>query len=88
MPNHVINRLEFDCPEERRKEILSAICYDDSTESERTGIGTIDFNKIIPMPPSLDIESGSGTVKGINLYLTSFWKEQDSMKSMCLSTKD
>ncbi len=71
MPNHVINRLEFDCPEERRKEILSAICYDDSSESERTGIGTIDFNKIIPMPPSLDIESGSGTVKGINLYLTS-----------------
>ena len=54
MPNHVINRLEFDCPEERLKEILSAICYDDSSEAEQTGIGTIDFNKITPMPPSLD----------------------------------
>ena len=71
MPNHVINRLEFDCPEERLKEILSAICYDDSSEAEQTGIGTIDFNKITPMPLSLDIESGSSTDRGINLYLTS-----------------
>ena len=71
MPNHVINRLEFDCPEERLKEILSAICYDDNSEVERTGIGTIDFNKITPMPPRLDIESGSSTDRGINLYLTS-----------------
>ena len=71
MPNHVINRLEFDCPKERLKEILSAICYDDSSEAEQTGIGTIDFNKITPMPPSLDIESGSSTDRGINLYLTS-----------------
>ena len=53
------------------KEILSAICYDDSSEAEQTGIGTIDFNKITPMPPSLDIESGSSTDRGINLYLTS-----------------
>ena len=71
MPNHVINRLEFECSEERLKEILSAICYDDSSEAERTGIGTIDFNKITPMPSSLDIESGSSTDRGINLYLTS-----------------
>ncbi len=71
MPNHVINRLEFDCPEERLKEILSAICYDDSSEAEKTAIGTIDFNKITPMPPSLNIENGSCTDRGINLYLTS-----------------
>ncbi|MBO5248662.1 MAG: hypothetical protein J6B54_05175 [Clostridia bacterium] len=71
MPNHVINRLEFDCPEEMLKEILSAICYDNNAEAERTGIGTIDFNKITPMPPSLDIESGSNTNRGIDLYLTS-----------------
>lgn len=70
MPNHVINRIEFDCPEQKLKEILSAICYDDNSESERTGIGTIDFNKITPMPKSLDIESGSSTDRGINLYLT------------------
>ena len=44
MPNHVINRLTFDCPEERLRQILSEICYDDSAEVETTGIGTIDFN--------------------------------------------
>ena len=71
MPNHVINRLSFDCPEERLRQILSEICYDDSAEAETTGIGTIDFNKITPMPPSLDIEDGSNTNYGINLYLTS-----------------
>lgn len=72
MPNHVMNRLTFECPQERLDEILAAICYDaDSEVGERTGPGTIDFNKIIPMPPSLDIESGSRTIDGINLYLTS-----------------
>ena len=40
MPNHVINRLEFECPEERLKEILSAICYDDSTETEKEHLET------------------------------------------------
>ena len=52
MPNHVINRLEFECSEERLKELLSAICYDNNAETETVGIGTIDFNKIIPMPES------------------------------------
>ena len=71
MPNHVINRLEFECSEERLKELLSAICYDNNAETETVGIGTIDFNKIIPMPESLDIECGSRTDRGIDLYLTS-----------------
>lgn len=72
MPNHVMNRLEFDCPYERLREILEAICYDgNSAEAEVTGVGTIDFNKITPMPASLAIESGSRTIDGINLYLTS-----------------
>ena len=72
MPNHVMNRLEFDCPQARLREILETICYDGgSEEAEVTGVGTIDFNKIVPMPPSLNIESGSRTIEGINLYLTS-----------------
>lgn len=72
MPNHVINRLEFDCSKEQLDEILAAICYDESSdEAEITGPGTIDFNKITPMPSSLNIESGSRTIDGISLYLTS-----------------
>ena len=71
MPNHVINRIDFDCSKERLKEILSAICYDEDSGAEVTGIGTIDFNKITPMPESLNIEDGSRTYRGIELYLTS-----------------
>ena len=56
MPNHVINHVSFtDCTPARRREILEAIQYDDNGENEYHGIGTIDFNKIIPMPESLDI---------------------------------
>ena len=71
MPNHVINRLTFDCPEDRLKQILSEICYDNNSDEDQKGIGTIDFNKITPMPESLNIECGSNTDDGINLYLTS-----------------
>lgn len=71
MPNHVINQVKFECPEEKLKEILSAICYGEDSEAQTKGIGTIDFNKIIPMPESLNIESGSYTDRGIDFYLTS-----------------
>ena len=61
MPNHVINRLTFDCPEERLKKILSEICYDKDSDEDQKGVGTIDFNKITSMPESLNIECGSNT---------------------------
>lgn len=71
MPNHVINHVSFiDCSPERRREILEAIKYDDNGKNEYHGIGAIDFNKIIPMPESLNIESGSRTDHGIELCLT------------------
>lgn len=70
MPNHVTNRLIFDCSDEKMKEILSAICYDEDSISTDVGLGTIDFNKITPMPQSLNIECGSNTTTSINLYLT------------------
>lgn len=45
MPNHVTNFLSFEnVPYERVKEILEAI------KNDEIGIGSIDFNKIIPMP--------------------------------------
>ena len=69
MPNHVINKLTFTCGEERLRQILSEICYDEQ-ESGDFGPGTFDFNKIKPMPESLNIESGSSTTEGIDLYLT------------------
>ena len=71
MPNHVQNIVNFNCPPERIKEILTGIQADDPEEQEYIGLGTIDFQKIIPMPESLLIESGSRTTEGVNLYLTS-----------------
>ena len=63
MPNHVINHVSFtDCTPARRREILEAIQYDDNGENEYHGIGTIDFNKIIPMPEGTAPQG----VKGIN----------------------
>lgn len=52
MPNHVTNHLYIIATEERRKEVMEAI----KGEAEEQ---YIDFNKIIKMPESLNIESGS-----------------------------
>lgn len=69
MPNHVLNRLTFTCSAERMAQILGEICYE-RTEDGQGGPGTFDFNRIRPMPESLNIESGSSTSDGIDLYLT------------------
>lgn len=71
MPNHVKNTLIFNCDERKLNEILAAIQYEKEDDLVDYGIGTFDFNKVIPMPKSLKIESGTRTDNGINLYLTS-----------------
>lgn len=48
MPNHVVNRINLEGDKEKIAEMLNAI------KSEDYGIGSIDFNKIIPMPESLN----------------------------------
>ena len=68
MPNHVKNIVSFDCDEDKLKEIWGKIGYDNPEYEDISGIGTIDFNKIIPMPESLDIECSSRTTKGLELY--------------------
>ena len=71
MPNHVMNRIFFNCDAERAKEIMSAVMCDPNPDDEEgTGYGTFDFNKLIPMPPALMIEAGSSTEQGIEIYLT------------------
>ena len=66
-----MNRITLDCSDERAKEIMEAVQYDpNQDDEENTGLGTLDFNKLIPMPPSLMIEVGSSTEQGIEIYLT------------------
>lgn len=68
MPNNVTNVVIFHGDEQRIREILEAI------QMEDIGPGSIDFDKVILMPPSLNIECGSRTEQGLKLY-TSFVKQ-------------
>ena len=62
VPNHVENLIRISGDEQKIREILETI------KNDEYGIGTVDFNKIIPMPKSLDIECGSRTDKGLKAY--------------------
>ena len=62
MPNHVENIITVKGDEKKIREMLEAIKNSDY------GLGTVDFNKIIPMPESLNIEAGSKTDRGLKAY--------------------
>lgn len=62
MPNYVSNLVEFSGDPVAVQNILIAI------KDDRYGLGTVDFNKLIPMPESLSIEAGSRTDKGLKAY--------------------
>ena len=62
MPNYVKNLVEFRGDPAAVRNVLEAI------KDDRYGIGTVDFNKLIPMPEDLQIEAGSRTDKGLKAY--------------------
>ena len=62
MPNRVENRIEFSGDARQIKAMLESI------KNDEYGIGTIDFNKIIPMSKSLNVEAGSRTDRGLKAY--------------------
>ncbi len=62
MPNWVENHLYLYGDPKQIQKLKEAVKYD------CYGPGTIDFNKIIPMPESLNIESGSRTIDGLKAY--------------------
>ena len=51
MPNHVENIISLSGSEQEIQQMLKRI------KSDMFGVGTVDFEKIIPMPESLNIES-------------------------------
>ncbi len=78
MPNHIINRITFECSPEREKQIKDEIMYPpDPHDPESTGPGSIDFNRLIPMPECMLIEAGSETDRGIELYLSAVNPDTD-----------
>ena len=64
MPNHITNRLTINGSPDEVKKVLEAI----GSAHENDDPMYIDFNKIKPMPESLNIESGSNTDVGMSLY--------------------
>ena len=62
MPNHVTNIIEIKGDTARVKALFEAI------KNDEYGLGSIDFNKLVPMPPELDIEEGSHTDRGLKAY--------------------
>lgn len=61
MPNHVENLIILSGEPSEINKMLEAV------KSDEYGLGTIDFNKVIPMPKSLDITCGSITSRGIKM---------------------
>ncbi len=59
MPNHVMNRLHLSGEKSRIDELLKSVKGEDSV---------LDFNRIIPMPETLNIECGSRTDRGLKAY--------------------
>lgn len=62
MPNHVENHISLQGDPKKIRSMLEAI------KSDELGIGSVDFNKIIPMPESLNIEAGTRTDRGLQAY--------------------
>lgn len=62
IPNNVINIVEFHGDAQQLETMLNAI------KNDEYGFGSVDFNKIIPMPESLNISAGSATDKALTLY--------------------
>ena len=62
IPNHIKNIIHLQGDKQRIHEIMETI------KNDEYGIGSVDFNKIIPMPESLDITAGSPTTNGLKLY--------------------
>ena len=62
MPNHIINTIRLTGDREKISELL------ESVKDNKFGIGSLDFNKVIPMPESLQIETSSSMERGLKAY--------------------
>lgn len=60
MPNYITNRVDLRGTQESINDLINSLESDDSQ---------IDFNKIIPMPESLNVEAGSMEDQSIAVYM-------------------
>ncbi len=74
MPNYVTNRIELQGSQDQIDDLLERI------KNDVLGKWTIDFLKLVPRPPELDIEAGSSTYRGMKEYenfLNDYIEEND-----------
>ena len=80
MPNNITNIITFDCTEERFTDIAESLKRDGSY------IGSVDFNKLIPMPRELDITSGSLGMSGFRMYME-YLSEVEGVEDTALKSR-
>ena len=64
MPNHLMSKIYLEGDPKRIQELLEYVKYDDGD------IGSLDCNKVIPMPDSLHLTSGTIEWGSISAYLS------------------
>ncbi len=79
MPNYVLNRLEM----KGEPALLQAML--ESIQNDELGPGSIDFDKIIPMPSALLIDEGSVTHAGYEAVRDFLSRHPDIQKDALLS---
>lgn len=77
MPNHITNKLKINADEKLIKEIKNYLKH----EWEDGIIVGMDFNKIIPMPKSLDMESGSMEDNSLSAYIIENPDAEETIKA-------
>lgn len=69
MPNHVMNELRFRTDGRTLHALLESIAGEKEGSGQKQ-FGTIDFDKIVPMPDELNIEASSKTFRAVEKALT------------------
>ena len=83
MPNHVTNKLKFKGKQEDILALRNAIRPDVKADQSDDGGGAlIDFEKIIPMPKDLRIESSSAVDNGMAVLMFKETGTSEELKSM------
>lgn len=82
MPNHITNKIRLTGDQKRIDELLQAVKY------EEKELGTLDFNKLLPIPESLNMTAGSIETKSVEAYLTAMNPDADDYGVEKLAKKE
>lgn len=74
MPNHVTNIIEFKATTPARiRTLLREVQYDDGD------YGSLDFDKVIPKPKTMDITSGGSQDSAVDIYMSAINPDNEDM---------